>query len=393
MPLRALTPEARFVFRSADPTCPAAELANAAAGVTDWPRALTLSEREGATPALWRALQHHQPPINKEARYFLQLRTQVSDFRMQQLSQQLQLIVRCFAERGIPVILLKGAAVGALGDPTFRQRPMTDLDLLVRSADLERASKAVVDSGWPMTTDLRLLELLQDQHHLPPFVSPLLPGLRLELHIDAFAPGQGFALSLDALWRDARPAPAPFTGASVLSPEHMFVHMCAHFAWQHAMKFGAWRTYRSIAAVAALPEFSWDAVVRTARATKTLTVCYWTLRLAQRLSGLVVPDQVMTQLAPPTPEWVRRMLTRHFVADVALGEGPTSPSVKLSHWLWRAAIRPRWSGHAAPQRIANDHRWERAFGTFRAESRWSRYTRHAASYRAGWGFFSHLVRG
>ncbi len=392
MPERALSPEARFVFRSADPSCTASELAAAAAGVQDWPRALTLAEREGATPTLWRALQHYEPRINQEVLYFLQLRTQVSDFRMQLLSERLQGTLRLFADRGIPVMLLKGAAVGAIGDATFRTRPMTDLDLLVHRADVERAASAIVDSGWSLTTDQRLLELLQDQHHLPPFVSPLLPGLRLELHVDIFALGHGFALAPEALWRDARPAPAPFEGAYLLSPEHMLVHVCAHFAWQHSMRFAPWRTFRTIAAVTALPGFSWEALVRTAREAKALTVCYWTLRLAHHMSGLTVPTAVLAQLAPPTPEWLRTRLARHFVSDLAMGEGPTSPSVRLSNWLWRAALRPEWSGHGGRGRGDPDHRWERAFGTYEEETSWSRVMRHAASYRSWWGFFSHLLR-
>ena len=381
------------MFRSADPSCAPDELRTLAGGVQDWVRALVMAEQEGATPSLWRALRRHTQPIPAEVAVFLQQRTMLSDFRMQLLSQRLQETLLTFAARGIPVMLLKGAAVGALTDPTFCARPMTDLDLLVRKEDTERARAAIIDSGWPQTTDQRLLYLLQDQHHLPPFVSPLLPGLRLELHTELFAVGHSFALGHEALWRDSRPAPAPFEGARVLSPEHMLLHVCAHFAWQHSMRFAAWRTIRSVAAVASLPQLSWETLVREARSAKALTVCYWTLRLAQRLGGLEVPAEVMSQLAPPTPEWLRRALERHFVADLAMGEGPTSPSVRLSHWLWRAALRPKWSGHRAPGRGDPEHRWERAHGRHQEETLWSRLVRHASAYRTWWDFFAHTLRG
>lgn len=392
MPTRSLSPEARLIFRSADPACDPRELWKLSESVTDWMRALILAEQEGATPTLWRALQKKQPPIPERAVEFLQQRTMLSDFRMQLLSQRLQETLKTFAARGIPVILLKGAAVGALTDPTFRARPMGDLDLLVRREDVNRARTAIIDSGWPVTTDPRLLDLLQDQHHLPPFVSPLLPGLRLELHVELFAIGHSFTLSHEAIWRDSRPASAPFEGARLLSPEHMLLHACAHFAWQHSMRFAAWRTVRTVAAVASEPLLSWDALVREARAAKALTVCYWTLRIAQRLSSLDVPAATMAQLAPPTPEWIRQMLERHFIADLAMGESPTSPSVALSRWLWRAALRPKWSGHLIPRRDA-DHRWERAFGTYTEEAAWSRFARHAASYRTWWAFFTHTLLG
>jgi len=393
VPTRSLSPEARLVFRSADPSCDPRELWTHADQVTDWMRALILAEQEGATPTLWRALQKKQPPIPEPAVEFLHQRTMLSDFRMQLLSQRLQETLKVFAARGIPLILLKGAAVGALTDPTFRARPMSDLDLLVKREDVERAKAAIIDAGWTFTTDPRLLDLLQDQHHLPPFFSPLLPGLRLELHVELLAVGNSFTLTHDAIWRDSQPAPAPFEGARLLSLEHMLLHVCAHFAWQHSMRFAAWRTVRTIAAIAAQPALSWERLEREARNAKALTSCYWTLRIAERLSSLRVPPEVMTKLAPPTPEWLRRMLERHFIAELAMGESPTSPSVALTRLLWRAALRPKWSGHGASERNDSDHRWERAFGTYTEERIWTRVARHAASYRTWWAFFTNTLLG
>ena len=71
------------------------------------------------------------------------------DLRMQRLSQRLQATVRVFAERGIPVMLLKGSAYAALFDPTLRTRAMNDVDLLVRREDVAKAKEAVLAAGWP----------------------------------------------------------------------------------------------------------------------------------------------------------------------------------------------------------------------------------------------------
>ena len=76
-------------------------------------------------------------------------------------------------------------------------------------------------------------------------------------------------------------------------------------------------------------------------AAKAGTSCYWTLRLAERMCGLSAPAGVLERLAPPTPEWVRRALERHFVAGIAVGEAQASPSLKLTRLLWRSALRPR----------------------------------------------------
>jgi len=391
--LPALSPEARLVFRSADPHCEASELARIAGGVRDWARALVLAEQAGATPTLWRALHTMRDELPDEAREFLRTRTMLSDFRMQRLSQRLQETVAVFAARGIPVILLKGAAIGALSDPTFRLRPMTDLDLLVRPSDAARAREAVLAAGWMDHPDERLQRLLRDHQHLPPFVDPSLPGLRLEVHRSLFPAEHSFALDDDALWRDSMPCDAPFSGARVLSLPHLFLHLAIHFAWQHSMVFAPWRTLRGVGLVTSLPAWSWEEAVRQAVQARAATSCHWTLRLGSRLGEVAVPADVLQRLAPPTPQWVMRAVERHFIALLVPGEAPISPSSRLTRFLWLAALRPRWSGHRTVTREDHEHRWEREFGLLQPESAARRFGRHASAYRAWWQFFSRTLRG
>lgn len=385
---RPLSAECRLVFRSADPRATPAELATIAREVQDWPRAVTIAEREMATLAVWRGLRDQAAALPTEVVEHLRRSSMVCELRMQQLARRAQATARVLAERGVPFILLKGAAVGALTDPTFRSRPMSDIDLLVHREDTARASEAVIASGWPLTTDPVLLELLKDAHHLPHFVDPQMPGVRLELHVALMPDDNSFAFSETDLWPDAIPAPAPFSGALVPSREHLLLHACVHFAWQHTMQFGAWRTFRVVGAVIGAREFDWDRFVRAAIAARAGTSCYWTLRLAEQMCGLSAPAEVLDRLAPPTPEWVRRALERHFVAGIAVGEAQASPSLKLTRLLWRAALQPKWSGHRAAGRHDPDQKWERARGTFSAETFTERLARHLAGYGDWWRFFS-----
>jgi hypothetical protein len=289
------------------------------------------------------------------------------------------------------VLLLKGAAVGALRDPTFRDRPMTDLDLLIAPGDVARARDVIIAAGWPETTDPVLLELLKDQHHLPHFLDPRMPGIRLELHVRLLPDDHSFAFEAEEMWRTSRPAPPPFEGARVASPEHMVLHACVHFAWQHLMHFGAWRTLRLISGVLVDEGFDWDGFVAIARAARAATCCYWTLRLGVRLGALAVPVEVLTALAPPNPRSLSNGLERHFIALNAPGESTPVPSQQLARVLWRTALRPRWSGHRAPGRVDPGQRWARALGTISTESRFERYARHLASRREWWNFLTRTL--
>ena len=389
----ALSAETRFAFRAADPSADAVELIAIADEVRDWPRALTLAEMEGATPAVWRLLQPRRDEIPREIAEFLRMRTMVSEFRMTLLSQRAQESVRAFVAAGIPVMLLKGAAIGALTDPTFRTRPMGDVDLLIHPADTARAVELLLATGWSVTTDQVVVELLQGQHHLPHFVRADLPGLRLELHTMLLPPGHPFAVELETLWRAAVAAPAPFEGALLLSPEHNLLHASIHFAWQHSLHFGAWRTIRSVAALTQRPSFSWETFEREARTAKAGTTVYWTLRMAELLGGLAIPADTLARLAPPNPVWLMRALERHFAAAIAQGEGTRSPSIRVSRRLWLAALRPKWSGLEFKGGKDRGEMWIRAYGRENRESSVERATRHAGNYRMWWSFVSRTLLG
>ncbi len=330
--------------------------------------------------ALWRAVKEIPDALPPDEHAALLQGAMQLELRMQQLARRAQQTTNALTRANVRCLLLKGAAIGATTDPSFRARPMNDIDLLVHRPDVERAQAALLaDAGWKVTDNPVYLEMLKDAHHLPHFVDDALPGMRLELHVALMPDDQPFAFDEALLWRDARPAPAPFDGALVPSPEHLLLHVCVHFAWQHTLAFGAWRTFRAVSALVAQPALSWDRFTDEAIRVKAGTSCYWTLRLAQEMAGILVPAAALRKLAPPTPRRIANALERHFVAQIVPDEGPVSPSVKFSRLLWRAALRPGWSGHANPGRYDPENRWAKAYGTASTETRMERYTRHLKS--------------
>lgn len=390
---RPLSAEARLVYRCADPQVRAEELVAIAGEVRDWPRVARLATREAAVPQLWRGVAGIAETMPPDVAQHLRANAVFTDLQMQQLSLRLQKTLAALREAGVSVMLLKGAAIGALRDPSFRSRAMTDLDLLVREADIARAKAAVIASGWPETKNPVYLELLQDAHHVPPFEDPQLPGIRLELHRHLLPDDHSFAFGEAELWRDAQPAPAPFDAALVPSDVHLVLHGAVHFAWQHQMTFGTWRTMRSLALIIQAGGFDWDALVRSATAAKAGTSLYWTLRLLQRLVEVPVPAAVLGRLAPPTVEPLRAMVERHVLAGAALGEWPGSPSDRLTRTMWRLALRPRWSGHAQVGRQENSARWVKAYGTASTETRWQQLRRHVGMTREWWRFVRDTLFG
>jgi hypothetical protein len=389
---RQLSAECRLVFRTASLSCTAGEALLLAADVRDWPRAIALAELEMATSQVARFVLD-SPRLPDDAREELRRRTLALDLRMQYLSKRVQQLCAAFAERAIPFMLLKGAALGAVADPTFVSRPMKDLDILVRHEDVGRASDAIIAMGWQTSDDKVLHDLLADAHHLPPFVDPRMPGIRIELHTAHLPAWHPFNFSVDDLWRDAVPARAPFEGAMVPSSEHLLLHAVMHFAWQHPLVFGAWRTFRLLSAIERDRDFDWLRFVAAAQSTRAVTASYWTLRLGSRLSGVEVRADILERLAPPTPLWVMSALERHFVASIALGESPSSPSVALDRRLWDMAIRPAWSGHTRQREWDPDNNWGRAYGIASNETALDRVVRHTRTYQRWTAFLSKTLFG
>lgn len=390
---RPLSPELRLVFRSADPSVAPDEMRALAGEVRDWGRALQLAEREGATSAIWAAFRQDHSALPGEAVMFLRSRTMMSDFRMARLSERLAETLAVFRDREIPVMLLKGAAVGAMADPSFRARPMTDVDLLVHKEDAARAREAVLAARWTQSSDERLHELLKEMHHEAPFHDAQLPGLRLELHTVLLPPDHAFALSLEELWNAALHVQAPFQGASIPSPAHLLFHVAVHFAWQHQMQFGTWRSLRAAGVVVQAASFDWQQAIALAMRTRAATSLYWTLRLAQRLAAMEIPSEALVTLAPPTGERWRQVIERSVVAGIAPGESPQNPSDRLSRLLWRAALRPKWSGLGDAGRHDPDQTWARTMGTYRNEGPLAKLGRHARSSRDWWAFVTRTLGG
>ncbi|MGA0841230.1 MAG: nucleotidyltransferase family protein, partial [Pseudomonadales bacterium] len=181
-----LSPEARLVFRTAAADVKADEWRQLVEGVRDWERVFRLADRQVAAMALWRVLKEIPGVTTAVPQDFaeaLRCVALVEDLRMQQLARRAQLTVEALNAAKVPVMLLKGAAIGALSDPSFRSRPMTDVDVLVTADNVEQAASAITSAGWSLTENPVLLELLKDAHHLPHFVDPSQPGVRLELHV------------------------------------------------------------------------------------------------------------------------------------------------------------------------------------------------------------------
>jgi hypothetical protein len=210
--------------------------------VSDWERVMAIAERELATAHLARALHEIGKGVPADTLEDARRKALALELRMQYLARRVQQTCAVLTDRRIPFMLLKGAAAGALIDPTFCWRPMNDADILVgrkTQAAPAKPSKRrmVVNPGrGPAQT------AGGGHHHLPPFLDPRCPGLQVEL--TSLTSSQPSVRSIPGCCGATRPA-APLSCAGSIGGAPA-LHAAVHFAWQHAMTFGACRTFRVV---------------------------------------------------------------------------------------------------------------------------------------------------
>ena len=368
--LARLPAESAIVALSASGPAGDAELDAALDRPHDWERLLGLAARERAIAPFHsrlRRLRRRLPSEQQAAR--IERLAIVSEFQLAALHDRLARMLSLFAEHGVEALLLKGAALAHSAYERPTDRPMGDIDLLVRPEAASRAWEVVLANGWRRRRDVATERSYEEHQHLPPLEDTDGLEIGLELHTALFTHQAPFDLPAGQLWEGARVLSIGGAPALVARPEDQLVHAALHFAWSHEMSFGTWRTLRDVERIVAVGQVDWPAFERTARACRGATCCFWTLRLARDLAGAAVPDAVLDALAPQLPSAVLRRLRSHYAAHALPVPGAPPGSVSVGRTLWTLGVQPRREGHGASRPWLDTEEWVRGPDGMRAARR------------------------
>jgi hypothetical protein len=323
----------------------------------NWRKVVHLAHQEGATATLWHCLlRTGTDRVPHDVATQWKKLAMVSEFQMQHLERLLHESLDVLAGEGIEAMLLKGSALGYTHYSSFTDRPMGDLDLLVRHERAREAWSLLQAKGWTWPSERWPAALYTAHQHLPPLVSSRGGGACLEIHTELLPRSHPFQWPIADVWLRAQRLHV--RGRPILVPDSLeqLLHVCVHFAWSHEMKWGGWRTLRDIATLTARGDVTWPRFVLLAQNSRTATCCYWTLRLARTYAGAAVPDDVLRALRPPRPEFLLRRLEHHYVLQL-FAVGTRCPPETLSKTLWEVGIAPRWSHHGSARPWQGSERW------------------------------------
>ncbi len=279
----------------------------------DWERTLAAANRLDVAPLLYAALKSDphgaKPPAAVMARLEEQYYRQA--VLNAQLHSELARILTALSADAIPVILLKGAALAEPVYDNIALRPMQDLDLLVRTSDLEAADRVVRALGYLPDESYRPAAWYRDQHHhLAPYGAS--DGrTAVEIHRHILPPSAPLTVPIDALWERARPVVVASTPGLVFAPPDLLLHLCLDVSCVDRFA-GKLRSLCDVAAVIKRwgPQIDWPALVAAARDYRAAPFVYYPLALARRLVGADVPAAVLRDIGSS--------IRRPSLADVAL---------------------------------------------------------------------------
>lgn len=357
---RVVSPEARRLLATVrnvvHPDPPGADRVAPGNERVDGERLLDLALRERAVSVLWNDLSpDERSALPRNVRESFRRLARVEEFRMRKMASGLESVLFLLSDHGIQVVLIKGAALAHVAYESLAERPMVDLDLLVEPDRAREARHLLLNHGWSWPSDRFPDEMYERHFHLPPLKHDDGTDAVLEIHTDLFPEGHPFAFGGDDVRRRSCVRSVRGVTARVPDPVDHLLYVCIHFAWNHRMERGAWRTFRDVSLLADDSEFSWDEFARRAIDARAASCCYWTLLLARGMGRIPVPTGVLTPLRPGVSEFVEGLLKRHFALKL-LHPRRACPSIQLGRWMWRLAIHPVRSGHgdARPWSHAED---------------------------------------
>lgn len=273
---------------------------------THWRLAMAAVAIHGIAGLLARRLRWQGPALWQD---FLAEQRQQTGLREQRARELLVTLNSATRHAGIAALALKGSALLAMGLYEDDERPMSDIDLLVRPQDMETTEEMVEVLGY-IAHELGPRHRQYQPSTTPPeraFGEHLDNPLKIELHdhIAEPLPRRSVALTSE-LWPDApRAGLNAYPGRAALM-RHLLLHAagnCCH----HSIRLI--QLHDIVLLGERLTAAEWQQVLDSGRAAGADWV-YPPLALASRCLPGRLPDEVLQAAARLCPPWLRRSADR-----------------------------------------------------------------------------------
>jgi Uncharacterised nucleotidyltransferase len=209
---------------------PLSGIAKFADGVDSWTGFLELAAAHGLEPIAADCLNRSGAVVPPYVAEILRKALRNNAKRVFLLTHELVKLTKMLEAASVTVVALKGPVVAHAYYAEPAHRMMSDLDLLVRPADQERAIRVLEAAGYTEDGDEHLRacrDAFRGWFHEIGFHHPTGP-LRVDLHCDLMPAGFPGRLNRDELMHRAQQAMVEGHPIKSLVPEDNLLFLCAH---------------------------------------------------------------------------------------------------------------------------------------------------------------------
>ena len=235
--------------------------------------------------------------------------------RIQELLEKID--SRC-RDEGIAIVALKGAALHSMGFYCAGERPMADLDLLVRAHDTMRAGQVLQSLGF-----IESFATWKDTVFVPKHCN-LHRGLgehtdnylKIELHARI---GEKLPLHISDVTDSVYP-PTPHPGLNAYpSNAALMIHLLIHAAGSMALRTLRLLQLHDIALVSSrMAGVDWDELVKQGQNVNRHWWALPPLQLTARYYPHAVPPNVLAALSKQCPWTLRQVMRHRRLSDVSM---------------------------------------------------------------------------
>ena len=219
---------------------------------------------------------------------------------------------------GWSVIPLKGAFLAEAVYGDIALRPMADLDLLVKPADLPRAVETLRQLGYESDQPFDPVEQQGGFQDMPPMRRS--GGAMVELHWTLVTPLCGARIDdreIDGIWHRATPATIAGAPALALAPEDLLLHVLMHASVHHRFADVGLKAFVDITEIVRHygASLEWQAFTERANRWGVANGVRMALMLAEEWTDLQVPADVWKRLDGQGPDEQTLEWARHKVLE------------------------------------------------------------------------------
>jgi hypothetical protein len=241
------------------------------------------------------------------------------------------------------IVLLKGGAYILAGLPPARGRLLSDVDLLIPAASLDRFEKTLLGNGW---ASVKLEEYDQRyyrtwMHELPPLRHPD-RGLEVDIHHTISPLTSRLNPDPEKLFQDS----IPLAGGRlrVLQPMDMVLHSAVHLFYDGEFINGL----RDLVDLTDLfGHFGgragfWEELVQRAREQNLQRPLFYAMRYTQRLLGADIPTSAQADIGTAAPPRLILHLMDRLIVWVMVPDHPDYPQRRTAMAQWLLYVRSHW---------------------------------------------------